>query len=197
MRDGKLLRRGLTPHPRTLGQALAASVAILAAGLILHAGLAAGPPPGTPTARVIEVIDGDTLVLEGGAHVRLIGIDTPETMHPEMRGPQPLGPEASRRLRELVEGRRVALEREADGADSDHYGRLLRHVWLGRRLTSEILLREGLAWRLDLPPEGPHEARLDRAAAEARAAGRGLWGLPRPTALPIFSAPEPAAGGHR
>lgn len=149
-----------------------------------------GPPAEADRARVLEVIDGDTLVLAGGEHLRILGIDTPETRHPDLRGPQPMGPEASARLQSLVEGREVGLEREAQ--DRDHYGRLLRHVWLGRRLVAEQLLEEGLAWRLVLPPNTGHAERLARAEARARAAGRGLWGLPRPTPLPIFARPGAA-----
>ncbi|MCB0216035.1 MAG: thermonuclease family protein [Caldilineae bacterium] len=171
----------------------------LAAALVLGAGGGArvalsrmpeGPPADAERARVREVIDGDTLVLDGGEHLRILGVDTPETRHPELDGPQALGPEASARLKHLVEGREVRLEREAQ--DRDHYGRLLRHVWLGRRLIAEQLLEEGLAWRLVLPPNTGHAERLARAEARARAAGRGLWGLPRPTPLPIFGRPGAA-----
>src|SRR3990170_7157966 len=66
---------------------------------------------GRQEAQVIRVIDGDTIevLLEGEAHrVRYVGIDTPETVDPR-RPVGCYGREASRRNRELVEGKTVAL----------------------------------------------------------------------------------------
>lgn len=136
-----------------------------------------------------EAVDGDTLRLEDGRVVRVLGIDAPETRHPDMRGPQPLGVEAAARLALLVEGRAVALERDAQ--DADHYGRLLRHVWVGEELVAERLLAEGLARSLILPPSQGHAARLRAAESAAREGRRGLWGLARPTPLPIFERAGP------
>jgi micrococcal nuclease len=150
---------------------------------------AAGGPTGAERAQVVRVVDGDTVELSDGRTVRLLGLDTPETHNPGMTGPQPLGEVATRRLRALVEGTSVDLE--AERTDRDHYGRLLRHLWLGRTLVAELLLREGLGRAYIMPPDTRHAARLRAAEAEARAAKRGLWGLPRPTALPIFSTPPP------
>ena len=72
-------------------------------------------------ATVLRVIDGDTIELSGGEHVRLIGVDAPEIGSPGSN-------EAARFVRERVEGRTVWLE--ADGADRDRHGRLRRYVWL-------------------------------------------------------------------
>jgi len=77
--------------------------------------------PVLPQATVARVIDGDTIELTSGEHVRLIGVDTPE------RG-RPGANEATQFTRERVEGRTVWLE--ADGADRDRHGRLRRYVWL-------------------------------------------------------------------
>jgi micrococcal nuclease len=77
---------------------------------------------------VTRVVDGDTIKVEiDGVQydVRYIGIDTPETVHPS----QPVGcfgPEASARNKELVDGKRVGLEK--DVSEMDRYGRLLRYV---------------------------------------------------------------------
>jgi len=73
------------------------------------------------TVQVVEVIDGDTVVIGTGQHVRLIGIDTPE------RGVCGYD-EASEELRRLVEGRRVRLGNPESVQDEDRYGRLLRYV---------------------------------------------------------------------
>jgi len=146
---------------------------------------APGAPPGSETVVVTEVIDGDTLVIEDGRTVRLLGLDTPETHRPGLEHAQALGDEATVRLAALVEGQVVALER--DVTEVDHYGRLLRHVWRGRTLVAETLLREGLARSMSIPPDLRHRDRLRAAEARARAARVGLWGLPRPTSLPIFA----------
>jgi len=73
--------------------------------------------------RVQEVIDGDTIELENGQRVRLIGIDTPE------RG-KPGADAATQFVKGKVEGKEVWLE--SDGADKDNFGRFRRYVWLQR-----------------------------------------------------------------
>jgi endonuclease YncB( thermonuclease family) len=155
-----------------------------------------GPPPdGTESVLVLEALDGDTLRLADGRRVRILGLDTPETHHPGMTGPQPGGAEAAARLKGLVEGRRVGLER--DRSDHDAYGRLLRHVWLGKELVAARLLAEGLAWPLSIPPDMGHQDRLAGAANAARAARRGLWGQARPTSLAVFGHPAAARPNGR
>jgi endonuclease YncB( thermonuclease family) len=194
---------GVGPERAPGGLALLGAAA-LACGLVLVASPSAreaaggwlrdsaGGPGPAERAVVARVVDGDTLELADGRTVRVLGIDTPETHNPSLTGPQPLGEEASRRTRAQVEGRAVALE--ADVTDRDAYGRLLRHVWLGRRLLAEDLLAQGLARAYLIPPDTRHDERLRAAEAAARSARRGLWGLPRPTSLPIFGASGPALG---
>ena len=83
---------------------------------------------GVVEATVVRVIDGDTIEVEidGTSYrVRYIGIDTPETVHPQ-KPVECFGKEASEKNRELVEGKRVRLEK--DVSDTDKYGRLLRYV---------------------------------------------------------------------
>ena len=89
-------------------------------------------PEGTELALVAVVVDGDTLRLADSRTVRVLGLDTPETNNPAMDGPQPLGAEAAERMRQLVAGGEVRLE--PDVTDRDRYGRILRHVWVGRRV---------------------------------------------------------------
>lgn len=81
--------------------------------------------------KVVRVIDGDTIEIEGGDRVRYIGIDTPETVDPR-KPVQCYGQEASNKNKELVEGKTVELEK--DVSETDKYGRLLRYVWLGDML---------------------------------------------------------------
>lgn len=87
------------------------------------------PPETHAAVTVRRVIDGDTIEVEfedgAVARVRLIGVDTPETVDPR-RPVQCFGAEASARTRELLDGQRVWLER--DVSQTDRFGRLLRYV---------------------------------------------------------------------
>lgn len=122
--------------------------------------------------KVTKVIDGDTIEIEGGYRLRYIGIDTPETVHPN----QPVecfGKEASNKNRELVEGRIVRLER--DITEFDRYGRLLRYVWVDNTLINEALVKEGYATSYTYPPDVKYQERFVQAEREARENKKGLW----------------------
>ncbi len=126
----------------------------------------AGGTPGEPV-TVTRVIDGDTMVIEGGDRVRYIGIDAPEMPDEQLAG------EATEQNRRLVEGRVVWLEE--DVRDRDDYGRLLRYVWVDGTMVNAEMVRLGLAWSRSYPPDTGHQALLDRMEDEARAKGLGLW----------------------
>ncbi len=133
-------------------------------------------------AQVVEVVDGDTIkvAIEGQVYsVRYIGIDTPESVHPD-EPVEWMGPEASEANRQLVEGRTVYLER--DVSETDRYGRLLRYVFLedGTFVNAE-LVRLGYALVSTYPPDVRYQDLFLRMQEEAREAGRGLWGtMPTP-----------------
>ncbi|GAB6167415.1 hypothetical protein JCM19992_34150 [Thermostilla marina] len=136
-----------------------------------------------PDYAVVErVVDGDTLLLADGTRVRLIGIDTPETVAPN-RPVEPFGPEATRFVKEQLAASQMIVRLEYDGPRTDKFGRTLAHVWIaeddGERLLSELIVRAGLATVEDRYTfsEAVKE-RLRRAEAEARAAKRGIWSLP-------------------
>lgn len=128
---------------------------------------------------VVRVVDGDTLVVAvpgtGDEKVRLIGIDTPESVDPR-RPVECFGKEASSRLAELLpEGTEVRLERDVEGRD--RYGRLLAYVYRAGDGTfvNLAMAEEGFAQPLSIPPNVAYAARFTAAAAAARDAGRGLW----------------------
>ena len=173
---------------------------------------AAAPPPNAATpsttpspefgaapsnlvpAQVVDVVDGDTIKVSIGGNiytVRYIGIDCPETHHPQ-RGLEWLGPEAAEQNRHLVEGKTVSLEK--DISETDKYGRLLRYVWLGDLMVNAELVRLGFAQVATYPPDVKYQELFLRLEQEARAAGRGLWATrPAPTATPdIPGLPERA-----
>ncbi len=137
-----------------------------------------GDDDGDPsTARVIRVVDGDTIVadVEGREErVRYIGVDTPESVKPGTPV-QCYAKKASARNRALVEGRRVRLVTDAE--ERDRYGRLLAYVYRqdDGAFVNAALVREGFATPLTIPPNVAHEAQFATLAREARRAGRGLW----------------------
>jgi micrococcal nuclease len=123
---------------------------------------------------VSEVIDGDTIRLSTGETVRYIGIDTPETRHPQ-KGKECFGSEASRFNEDLVLGKTVQLEK--DVSETDRYGRLLRYVWLDGILVNQTLVAAGYAQASAYPPDIKYQGLFDVAEAEARENNRGLWGV--------------------
>ncbi|HXF72049.1 MAG TPA: thermonuclease family protein, partial [Actinomycetota bacterium] len=131
--------------------------------------------PGRP-ARVLRVIDGDTVEVRFRGRVedvRLIGVDTPETVAPG----EPVecyGREASAFTERRLEGRRVRLELDVELRDP--YGRLLAYVWVDGKLFNEVLVREGFAQVATFPPNVRYVDRFLAAQREARREGRGLWG---------------------
>ncbi len=160
-------------------KALALIALILAAWL---AGRHSVPPPDAtsgvaedaPTypaqfeALCTRVIDGDTIVIEGGERVRYIGMDTPE-----MRPIEAFGEAATEANRELVEGRTVRLVLDVERRD--RYERLLAYVYVDGTFVNAALVRRGLAQIATYPPNVRHEAEFLRLQREAREAGRGLW----------------------
>jgi len=122
---------------------------------------------------VKRVIDGDTIELETGETVRYIGIDTPETVHPD-KPVQCFGKEASTKNTELVAGKRVRLEK--DVSETDRYGRLLRYVYVGDTFINDYLVRQGYANASSYPPDVKYQDQFRQAEQEARVAKRGLWG---------------------
>ena len=134
----------------------------------------------TETARVVRVVDGDTIVIDrggGNERVRYIGIDTPESVKPNTPD-EFMAREASAANGALVEGREVVLER--DVSDTDHYDRLLRYVWMregdGWVFVNLELVRRGFAQVATYPPDVRWTDTFLVAQREAREAGLGLWG---------------------
>ena len=135
------------------------------------------------TARVLRVIDGDTIEvsIEGAEEdVRYIGVDTPETVKPGAPV-DCFGPQASAANHRLVEGRTVRLVFDRELRDA--YGRLLAYVYARApgqagepRFVNAALVRAGYARTLEIAPNTAHAAELRSLEARAGRAGRGLWG---------------------
>jgi endonuclease YncB( thermonuclease family) len=143
-------------------------------------------------AQVRHVLDGDSFVLANGNQVRLIGINAPE-MSPQA---QPLARAAKTLLAQLVEGRRVKLIFEEE--KTDRHRRTLAHALLidggGEKSVEEILLRQGLAWSVAIPPNVAWATRLGAAESEARTARRGVWGEPAYAPIAVENLPATETG---
>ncbi len=120
-----------------------------------------------------EVRDGDTVILDTGQKVRLLGIDTPE-LEREGQPADFLAHKAKRALADLAQGKRVRLE--YDKLRYDRYGRTLAFLFLpdGTNLSRE-LVRQGLAHVLTVPPNMRFREELLAAQREAIEACRGIW----------------------
>jgi len=135
------------------------------------------PRPGCVAAMVVRVTDGDTIEVrvDGQSYkLRYIGIDAPETRHPD-KGVEPLGPEAAAKNEELVANRLVELEK--DVSETDRYGRLLRYVWIGDMMVNAELVRLGYAQVSTYPPDVKYQEMFLQLQREARQECRGLWGI--------------------
>jgi len=121
---------------------------------------------------VKRVIDGDTIQLSNGEIVRLIGVDTPETKHPQ-KPVEYYGKEASAFTKRMVEGKAVRLE--YDQQRKGKYNRTLAYVYLtdGTFLNAEII-KQGYGHAYTLFPFKYLE-QFRQYEKEARNNKMGLW----------------------
>ena len=134
----------------------------------------------SPTVRVVAVVDGDTIDVSWGVRrerLRLLGVDTPETVDPR-RPVGCYGPEASAYTHRRLQGRSVRLR--FDRQRRDRFGRLLAYVEVDGRRFNDELLAGGYARLLVIPPNGRHGRAMLDEELEARSARRGLWGACSP-----------------
>ncbi|MDO8482583.1 MAG: thermonuclease family protein [bacterium] len=146
--------------------------------------------------KVTRVVDGDTIdVVMGGKteRVRYIGIDTPETVDPR-KTVQCFGVEASKKNKELVEGKMVRLEK--DITDRDKYKRLLRYVWLDDAMINRTLVQDGFAHSYSYPPDIKYQDQFVALQTEAREAKRGLWSACSLTTTTSVAVPVPVVSGE-
>jgi micrococcal nuclease len=127
---------------------------------------------------VVRAVDGDTIIVADGDRsedVRLIGMDTPETVDPR-RPVGCYGPQASAYTKHLLTGRRVTLV--YDRVQRDRYGRYLAYVFLDgppRVFVDARLVALGYARTMAIPPNTAHAGMLAGLERRAALAGRGLW----------------------
>jgi len=145
--------------------------------ILLFLAACSGGDPAPNSATVVDVVDGDTMVIDFGGReelVRLIGIDTPETVHPD-RPVECFGPEASAFAAALLPPG-VEVEVTRDVVDRDDYGRLLGYVHrVDGLFVNEEMVRQGFAVPLRIEPNTTHFSAFVAAAQAAETDGLGLW----------------------
>lgn len=122
--------------------------------------------------KIIRIVDGDTIVIEGGQKVRYIGVDTPELKHANKKL-ECFGLEAKEKNTELVLNKNVYMEK--DVSEKDKFGRLLRYVWVDNVFVNDYLVRNGYAYIDTFPPDVKYAEQFRNAQKEARENKRGLW----------------------
>lgn len=151
-------------------------------------------PSGTRPATVLGIIDGDTLVIDGGRKLRLIGIDAPELGRDD-RPAEPHATAARAELIRLLKGGGNRIRYLPGREPRDRYGRLLAHAYAAAvGSLAEHLLRQGLAYQLVVPPNDRFLECLRSAEETARERRRGLWSSP---ALDATRLPADLAGFER
>lgn len=130
----------------------------------------------TTKCKVIRIVDGDTIVVDyNGSEekVRLIGVDTPESVHPNESKNTEEGIETSNYTKERLNGKTVELE--LDVQERDKYGRILAYVYIDGEMYNKELLRLGYAKLATYPPNVKYVDEFTKIQKEARENKVGLW----------------------
>lgn len=123
--------------------------------------------------KVMRVIDGDTIELEGGERLRYIGIDTPE-LHDPRKPVQCFAQEASEKNKQLVEGKLVKFYKDVN--ERDKYQRLLGYVYGENGLFINLeLVKTGYAFSYTYPPDISKQVEFQKAEQDAKEKKLGLW----------------------
>lgn len=126
--------------------------------------------------KVTRVVDGDTIKVDFNGKeesVRLIGIDTPESVNPDASKNVLEGKIASDYTKSRLEGKEVELE--FDVQERDRYGRLLAYVWIGGEMFNKTLLSEGYAQVATFPPNVKYVDEFIEFQRRARENNKGFW----------------------
>ena len=129
--------------------------------------------------QVIRVIDGDTLLLNVDSEekrIRLVGIDTPESVNPDKSKNTEEGIIASQFTKDLMTDASVFLE--YDVQREDDYGRTLAYVYTdrGKTMLQDLLLEAGMATTMTIQPNSKYADRFYAEMARARENKTGFWG---------------------
>lgn len=131
------------------------------------------------TYEVVRVVDGDTLIVDVDGEekrVRLIGVDTPESVHADESKNVPEGKDAYGWMAATLDGKSVYLEYDIDYEDD--YGRTLAYVYLddGETMVNRLLIENGLAQTMTVQPNSRYADEFYLLQTTARENGAGFWG---------------------
>ena len=125
---------------------------------------------------VVRVVDGDTIIVDMDGvkeRIRFIGLDTPESVHPDEEHNVEYGEIAAAFTAEQLEGKTVTLEFDVE--KRDQYDRLLAYVYLDGKMFNKTLLEEGHAKVTTYPPNVRYVDNFTALQKQAREAGKGIW----------------------
>lgn len=116
--------------------------------------------------KVVDVVDGDTMLLDNGEYVRLIGVDAPDNG-------ACFAEKSTRKLQKLVKGKKVRVR--FDQEKTDTFGRKLGYVYVGKKFVNKAMLTSGLAVVDIVVPNKQKEDVLTRGQQTAVEKNRGIW----------------------
>lgn len=125
---------------------------------------------------IVRIVDGDTIVVNYKGteeKVRLIGVNTPESVHKDSSKNTEEGQIASEYTKNLLTGKKVKLE--FDVSPRDKYGRLLAYVYLDEKMVNKTLLEEGYAKIATYPPNVKYVDEFTKIQKKARENKKGFW----------------------
>ena len=125
---------------------------------------------------MVRVVDGDTFIINYNGkeeRVRLIGVDTPESVHPNEEKNTAFGKKVSNFSKEKLTNKEVQIE--FDVSQRDKYGRLLCYVYVDGQMYNKLLLEEGFAKVATYPPNVKYVEDFTKIQKEARENKKGMW----------------------
>ena len=126
--------------------------------------------------KVVRVVDGDTIVIDYNGtdeKIRLIGVDTPESVHPNESKNTEEGMKTSNYTKQRLTGKMVTLE--LDVQERDKYGRILAYVYIDGKMYNKELLEMGYAKVTTYPPNVKYVEEFKKIQEKARENKVGLW----------------------
>ena len=145
---------------------------------------AVAAPSGFERVAVVQVFDGDTVLLKDGRKIRIVGVNTPELGH-HNRPVEPLAQQAKQRLVQILSNNKAAASLKGKGTSAylktggdlkDHYGRTLGHLFSAQGVNvSQRLLEDGLGFHVSIPPNLWAADCYYSAQQVAMAGGKGVW----------------------
>ncbi len=125
--------------------------------------------------QVKKVLDGDTVILDGNKHLRLIGINAPEVGNKKKRTKdQPLAKTSKKHLSQLLPPKTI-VQYQLGADPQDRYRRLLAHVYHKNNNINAQMLRSGMAFLLTVPPNISKIECYKLARNVAQKSKKGIW----------------------